>query len=323
MTFGGSTTSGQVVAAFSSQIAGKTFVITGAGKPSIGSKMATDLAAASPAHILIVSRTKAKVEPVLDDIKRINPNIKTTFVQLDLTDHASVRRAAKDILAAAPKIDVLVNSAGVMCIKEYTLDKQGIEIQFSANHVGHFLLTNLLVPALLAAAKDSGAARVVNLTSSGYQISPLRDDYNYSDGADYDHWTGYGQAKTANILFAYGLSQRLRKHQVTAAAAHPGYNADTELATHLEVKDYYDISPVMQRRTGREFVFEEPRFKSYDQIAATPLVAALDPELPAKSPAYLVNGQIEKPLEHATDPVDVEKLWALSEELVKERFSWE
>lgn len=180
-------TSEGVVKAFSSQVAGKTFVITGARKPSIGSKMATDLAAASPAHILIASRAKVKVDPVLEDIKKINSSIKTTFVQLDLADHASFRRAARDILAAASKIDVLINSAGVICIKEYTLDKQGIEMQFPANHVGHFLLTNLLVPALLAAAKESDAARVVNLTGSGYQISPLRDDYNYSNGADYDH----------------------------------------------------------------------------------------------------------------------------------------
>lgn len=286
--------------------------------------MASDLAAACPDHILIASRTKAKVDPVLEDIKKVNSTIKTTFVQLDLADHASVRRAATQILAATPKIGVLLNSAGVMSIKEYTLDKQGIEMQFSANHVGHFLLTNLLVPALLAAAKESGAARVVNLTSSGYQISPLRDDYNFMGGADYDHWTGYGQAKTANILFAYGLSQRLRKHKVTTAVAHPGYNNDTQLGSHLETKDYYyDISPVMKRRTGREFEFEEPRLKTYDQIAATPLIAALDPELPAKSPAYLVNGQIEEPLEHAMDSVDVDKLWKLSEELVKEKFSWE
>ncbi|KAL9088908.1 MAG: hypothetical protein Q9165_005965 [Trypethelium subeluteriae] len=323
MVFNGTTTSEQVVKAFPSQISSKTFVITGAGKPSIGSKMATDLATASPRHILIASRTKAKVDLVLEDIKRINPTVKTTFVQLDLADHGSVRRAAKEILAVAPKIDVIINNAGVMCIKDYTLDKQGIEMQFSANHVGHFLLTNLLVPALFAAAEESGAARVVNLTSSGYQVSPLRDDYNYSNGAGYDHWTGYGQAKTANVLFAYGLSRRLAKHRITAVAAHPGYNNDTQLGTHLEMKDYYEVSSVIKRRTGREFEFEEPRFKTYNQIAATPLIAALDPELEARLPAYLVNGEIEEPLEFTTNPVDVEKLWRLSEELVKEKFSWQ
>jgi NAD(P)-dependent dehydrogenase (short-subunit alcohol dehydrogenase family) len=323
MAFDGTTTSKEVVHTFSAQVAGKTFLITGAGKPSIGSKMATDLAAASPAHIIIASRTAAKVDPVREDIKSINPDVKVTFVQVDLTDHESVRRAAKEILAAAPKIDVIINSAGVMALKKYTLDKQGIELQFSANHVGHFLLTNPLVPALLAAAKESGAARVVNLTSSGYQISPLRDDYNYSNGADYDHWTGYGQAKTANILFAYGLAQRLGKHNITAAAAHPGYNGDTKLGEHLTMDDYNEASSVMQRRTGREFVYEEPRFKSYDQIAATPLVAALDPKVASKLPAYFVNSQIEEPLEHARSPEAVEKLWNLSEELVHEKFSWE
>jgi len=114
MTFDGNSVSDAVVQAFPSQVKDKTFVITGAGKPSIGSKMATDLAAAGPAHILIASRTKAKVDPVFEDIKKINSNIKTTFVQVDLTDHVSVRRASKEILAAAPTIDVLINSAGVM-----------------------------------------------------------------------------------------------------------------------------------------------------------------------------------------------------------------
>jgi NAD(P)-dependent dehydrogenase (short-subunit alcohol dehydrogenase family) len=322
MTFDGTTTSKQVMEAFKKQAVNKTFVITGAGKPSIGSKMATDLSTASVNHILIASRTKAKVDAVFEDIKILNPNVKLTFVQVDLSDHASVRRAAKEILDAAPKIDVLINSAGVMCIKDYTVDKQGIEMQFSANHVGHFLLTNLLVPALLAAAEDSGSARVVNLTSSGYQISPLRDDYNFSNGADYDHWTGYGQAKTANILFSYGLSRRLKKHKITATAAHPGYNSDTQLGTHLVMDDYYEVSPTMKRRTGKEFIFEEPRYKTYDQIAATPLIAALDPDIPAQSPAYLVNSRIEEPLEHGTAITEDNKLWKLSEELVKQDFSW-
>jgi NAD(P)-dependent dehydrogenase (short-subunit alcohol dehydrogenase family) len=123
---------------------------------------------------------------------------------------------------------------------------------------------------------------------------PLRDDYNFSNGADYDHWTGYGQAKTANILFSYGLSRRLEKYKITATAAHPGYNGDTQLGTHLVTDDYYEVSPTMKRRTGKEFIYEEPRYKTYDQIAATPLIAALDPDIPAQSPAFLVNSQIER-----------------------------
>ncbi|KAI4862356.1 NAD(P)-binding protein [Hypoxylon rubiginosum] len=318
-TFDETATSEQVIEAFAPQIKGRTFVITGAGKPSIGSQIATSLARGSPAHILITSRTAKKVEPVLKDITEIDSSIKTTFVQVDLTDHDSVRQTAKDILAAAPKIDVLINSAGNMAIKDYTVDKQGIEIQLSANYVGHFLLTNLLVPALSAA----GGARVVNLTSSGYLLSPFRfDDWNFSDGKTYHHWTGYGQAKTANVLFAYGLTKRLESRGVTSTATHPGYNHETELGSHLTLEDYSEIPAIMKRNTGRDWEWETPRSKTYTQIAATSLIAALDPAIPAKSPAYLMNSQIHEPAEHARDPDSADKLWELSERLVGQMFEY-
>ncbi|RDH28963.1 hypothetical protein BDQ94DRAFT_174219 [Aspergillus welwitschiae] len=317
--FDASATSEQVIEAFKSNIKGKTFVITGAGKPSIGSQMATSLAKAGPSHILIASRTLSKVHPVLDEIHAIDSTIKTTAVEVDLTDHESVRRAADEILAAAPKIDVLINSAGVMAIKEYTLDKQGIELQLSANHVGHFLLTNMLIPALISA----GSARVVNLTSAGYLVSPFRfEDWNYSNGKEYDPWTGYGQAKTANILFAYGLSQRLKHKGIAAVAVHPGYNGDTKLGSHLTWDDYAKISAVAIRNTGKEFVFEEPRFKTYTQIAATPLIAALDPELQALAPVYMQNSVVSEAAEHARDPASVDALWRLSEGLVGQKFRY-
>ncbi|GAW24105.1 hypothetical protein ANO14919_136860 [Xylariales sp. No.14919] len=317
--FDGHTTSEEVVEAFKHEIKGRTFVLIGAGYPSIGSQVATYLAGGSPAHILIASRTASKVGPVLKAIAEVDSSIKTTYVQVDTTDHDAVREAAPKILAAAPKIDVLVHTAGAMATKEYTLDKQGIEFQLSANHVGGFLLTNLLMPALLAA----GRARFVNLTSSGYRLTPFRfNDWNFSGGKEYDPWLGYGQAKTANILFAYGLGKRLGHRGITATAVHPGYNGDTKLGAHLTWDDYGLIDGVMKRNRGIDWVWEEPRFKTFSQIAATSLIAALDPELPAKAPAYLQNSQVHEPEQHAKDPESVEKLWKLSEELVKQKFEY-
>jgi len=323
-SFDATATSQEVVEAFKAQVKGKTFVITGAGQPSIGSKMATDLAKGSPAHILIASRTKSKVNPVLAAINETDSSIKTTFVQVDLSDHDSVRRAANEILAAAPKIHVLINSAGNMALKEYQVDKQGIELQLSANHVGHFLLTNLLTPALITAASTSGVnSRVVNLTSSGYKITKFRfDDYNFSDGKEYDPWTGYGQAKAANVLFSYGLTQRLKNKGVISFATHPGYNGDTMLGAHVKYEDYGAIPGIVLRNMGKSFEFEEPRFKTYDQIAATSLIAALDPELEDKAPAFLMNSAVSEPEEHVTDPEAVEGLWELSERLVGEGFGY-
>ncbi|KAH8692338.1 hypothetical protein BGW36DRAFT_387423 [Talaromyces proteolyticus] len=304
--FDATTTSEQVVDAYRAQVQGRTFVITGGSQPSIGSSLATSLAKASPAHILIASRTAAKVEPVLAAIREIDSSVKATFVQVDLSNYASVRKAAGEILnATASKIDVLINSAGNMAIKEYTLDAQGIEIQLSANHLGHFLLTNLLVPALSAAAasdKSKRGARVVNLSSN--------------------LWTAYGQAKTANILFSYALTQRLEHQGITAFAAHPGSNLDTNLGSHLVLEDYDDIFEITKRNTGQDFVFDEPRFKSYAQIGATPLAAALNPDIVTAGASYLQNCQIVEPIEHARDAEAVEKLWDLSEELVGQKFPY-
>jgi len=256
--FDGQTTSEEVIAAFKPEIKGKTYVLIGAGYPSIGSQMATYLAQGSPAHIVIASRTASKVEPVVAKIREIDSGIKTIFVQVDVTDHSSVRRAAGEILEATKEkgIDVLVHTAGAMAIKNYTLDKQGIEYQLSTNHVGGFLLVNLLVPGLLtavAAASSSGkgGARFVILTSSGYRLTPFRfDDYNFSNGEKYEPWTAYGQGKTANILFAHGLGKRLREKGVVAAAVHPGYNGNTKLGEHLTWDDYAVIGDIMKRNRG-------------------------------------------------------------------------
>lgn len=157
----------------------------------------------------------------------------------------SVKDAAKEIAALTDRLDLIINNAGVMT-QQRTTTKEGIEGQFGACHIGHFLLTNLLVSQLLAAAKlnPPGATRVINLTSLGHRISPVRfSDYNLT-GKDvppeeknpgklppmfeenapdgYNGWVAYGQAKTANILFSIGLNERLREKGVLSYAVHPG-----------------------------------------------------------------------------------------------------
>jgi len=157
----------------------------------------------------------------------------------------SIRAAAKEIGTLTDRLDLVINNAGVMT-QTRTSTKEGIEGQFGANHIGHFLLTNLLAPQLLAAAEKStpGATRVVNLTSLGHRISPVRfSDWNIT-GKDipdeeknpgplpplftenaldgYNGWVAYGQAKTANILFSMGLNERVGGKGVVSLAVHPG-----------------------------------------------------------------------------------------------------
>ncbi|KAI0505371.1 NAD(P)-binding protein [Xylaria bambusicola] len=295
------TTSEEVIETFKSLIKGRTVVLIGAGYPT----------RASPAHILVASRTTSKVEPVSRTIAGIDDSITTTFVQVDTTDHEAVREAA------TPTIDVLIHSAGAMATKEYTLDSQGIEFQLSANHIRSFLLTNLLMPALLAADE----ARFVNFTSAGYRLTPFWfDGWNFSDGKEYAPWLAYGQAKTANILFTYGLGRRLQHRGITALIVHSGYNGDTKLGAHLTWEDYGLIDGVMKQNRGVDWVWEEPRFKTFSQIAATSLIAVLGPDPASKSPAFLQNSQVHEPEEHARGLESVEELWKLSEELVKQRF---
>ena len=119
--------------------------------------------------------------------------------------------------------------------------------------------------------------------SPGAPISPVRfDDPAFSGGKAYDPWTAYGQAKTARIPFAHGITNRLKQQGVVSFACHPGSNMDTNLGTHLTMDDYGDMVSLTKRNTGNEFFFsvgDEQRFKTYEQIGATPLIAALDPEI--------------------------------------------
>lgn len=152
----------------------------------------------------------------------------------------SIRRVAEEVKRLTDRLDVLINNAGMMTL-EKKMTEEGIESQFGCNHVGHFLFTNLLVPLLLPA---SGKSRVVNLTSLGHRLSPVRfHDYNFEgkeipeeekprkdlpemfqvkEGKTYNGWLAYGQAKSANILFSVGLNERLKNKRIVGYAVHPG-----------------------------------------------------------------------------------------------------
>ena len=118
------------------------------------------------------------MDSVIKEIAEINENIKTTFVPIELDNLESVRKAVSVVDAAVEKIDVFINNAGIMAVKDFKTNNAGIESQFATNHVGHFLLTNLLMDKILAAGRG---ARIVNLTSDGHKISPVRfEDYNFS-----------------------------------------------------------------------------------------------------------------------------------------------
>jgi NAD(P)-dependent dehydrogenase (short-subunit alcohol dehydrogenase family) len=307
------TTGLEIVNDFQKEVEGKTILITGTSDKGLGAETAISLAHANPAHLILLARSANKVSPVQDKIKSVNPDVKTTFVPIELDDFESVRKAAAKVNDIVDKIDIVINNAGIMAVAKYTTNKSGIESQFATNHLGHFLLTALIFQKVKAAGPS---ARIVNLTSNGHQLCPFRpEDYNFRDGNEYDPWSGYGASKTANILFTLELAEK----GITSLAVHPGLIMDTSLGSHLDMSTFEQDLEVGLKNTGRKFVLDAVP-KTAQQGVSSTLRAALDPGLVSSSGSYIANCQPEAPYEYATSTETAEKLWHLSEKLVEQKF---
>lgn len=319
--FNGETTGEEVCSAFSGQIKDKIFLITGTSANGLGAKCAMTLATHSPRQIILVSRSKSKVEPVINDINSTNPSVIVKFVPCELSDQDSVRKAAETIMHddSVPEINVIINNAGVMALDKYEVDKHGIELQLSSNHVGHFLLTNLLMPKVLAGGPD---ARVVNITSHGHRIGPFRfEDPNFRSGTEYDAWSAYGQSKTANVLFTVELARRLGDRGVRAFSVNPGLIMSTGLGAHLDLDKFVpDILAAAEKNNPGIPWTLDGQAKSASQGVSSTLVAALSPELAASSPAYIHDCQVGEPMPYAIDIEKANKLWEYTEDIVGQKF---
>ena len=235
-------------------------------------------------------------------------------VRLDLASLASVRAAAAQILASTPKLKLLINNAGTMATP-LGQTEDGFETQFGTNHLGHFLFTTLLMPALIAAAP----ARVVALSSSGHRRSDVNlEDPNFRERA-YEKWNAYGQSKTANSLFAVELTRRYQGQGVTANAVHPG-GIMTNLQRFLPREEQLAMGWMDEQGNLN------PAFKTPEQGAATSVWAAVGSELQGLGGLYLEDVSEALPFDpanpftgympYARDPQTAQKLWTLSEELV-------
>ena len=170
------TTAEKVALDCRSQIANKTILVTGVSPGGLGAQFAITIAKYEPACIILAARNIAKVEATAREIAAAAPAVRTWPIELDLGSQNQIREAAAKINALDENLDVIVNNAGIMaCPYSKTVD--GIESQFGINHIGHFLLTNLLLPKILAKKLP---IRVVNVTSSGYRLGPIRfEDWNF------------------------------------------------------------------------------------------------------------------------------------------------
>jgi NAD(P)-dependent dehydrogenase (short-subunit alcohol dehydrogenase family) len=281
-------------------LTGMNVIVTGATS-GLGAQTALVLASAG-ARVVAAARRR-------DDI-RLPPGVE--FEELDLASLASVDAFTR---RWSRPLHLLVNNAGVMRTPlGRTAD--GFELQFGINHLGHFALTSGLLPAL----RDAGAARVVALTSRGHRRGDIDfDDPNYLR-RPYDPWVAYGQSKTANCLFAVGLTQR----GVPANAVAPGM-IQTPLMRHMprpeqDERGWLDAAGSPVQRPG-------PGWKTVEEGAATTVWAAVAPELAGVGGKYLDNCAIAEPwagdgevqagyyAPRALDPDRAERLWALSEKL--------
>jgi NAD(P)-dependent dehydrogenase (short-subunit alcohol dehydrogenase family) len=307
MSLGAETTADEVVAGV--DLAGRTAIVTGASG-GIGLEAARALASVGASVVLAV-RNAEKGDAAVATIRERVPEASLELGSLDLTSLANVRSFADWFLSSHDRIDLLINNAGVMASPfERTAD--GFELQFGTNHLGHFLLTALLMPTVLASAP----ARIVNVSSAGHFGSDIVwDDINY-ERRPYDKWDAYGQSKTANILFSVELERRFAARATHAYALHPG-GIVTELGRHLEADD---IETLRKRASdqGRKL----PRFKSVEAGAATTVWAATSPDLAGRGGVYLEDCHIsDQHAPWALDADSAQRLWKVSEELVGQTFS--
>jgi NAD(P)-dependent dehydrogenase (short-subunit alcohol dehydrogenase family) len=205
-------------------LSGAVAVVTGANS-GLGFETALELARHG-AKVVLSCRDLGRGEDAAGKIRAEAPRAKTEVTQLDLADLSSVRAFAEDITRRYERIDVLVNNAGVMALAQRRLTADGFEMQLGTNHLGHFALTGLLLPALVVKPD----ARVVSVTSFAHRTARMRFDDLHSERR-YRKWMAYGQSKLANLLFTFELDRRARAAGVglVAAAGHPGF-----ASTHLQ-----------------------------------------------------------------------------------------
>ncbi|KAI0390921.1 NAD(P)-binding protein [Xylariaceae sp. FL0594] len=322
-------TEGQaLVRKFAAHAKGKTFLITGPTPGGIGAETAISLAAGSPALIILCGRSRAKAQPTIDAIRGVDASVSVKFVEVELASLESVRAAAQAILddPEIAQIDAVINNAAVMACPQ-TRSADGLDYQLAINHLAHFVLTNRIMPKILAAGIG---ARIVSVASSAHRYCGVRfEDPNYAVPGSYGETASYGQSKTANILFAVALNRRLASRGVRAYAPTPGGVA-TNLQNYAkalgEVKMMELLEDAARQVNGLSIAESRARDppKTLQQGCASLIRAAIDPDIVSEEGVYIDNAnlitdpQVIKPW--ATDAELAEKCWRLSEELVGEKF---
>lgn len=279
---------------------GRTVVITGANT-GIGKETAWDMAMRG-ARVIMACRDLTRGEAAATEIRSSTGNTNVVVQQLNLASLGSVRQFAREFIATETRLDILINNAGIMlCPKSFTVD--GFESQFAVNHLGHFLLTNLLLDML----KASTPSRVVTVSSIAHQGGKIHyDDLNF-DKKGYNSVIAYKQSKLANLLFSRELARRTKGTGVTSYSLHPGV-IRTELWRHSQSK-YPTLSSMLSAPAW--LLMKTPR-----EGAQTTIYCAVTEGLEEKSGYYFSDCQVKEPALEGRDDLAALRLWGVSAGLV-------
>lgn len=294
-------------------LTGKVAIVTG-GYSGIGLETTRALAGAG-ARVIVPVRDPAKAG---DALAGVTGDVATA--ELDLGNLASVR-AFSAAMADLPRLDILINNAGIMACPETRIGP-GWEAQFATNHLGHMALTL----GLMGVLQRTEGARVVALASTGHKVSGIRWDDVHFTAERYDKWQAYGQSKSANALFANALSRRLAPSGGLAFGVHPG-GIFTPLQRHLTVEETTMMG--WTNADGSPSELAKRGFKTPEQGCSTSLWAATSPLLAGKSGVYCEDCEVAVPTDpaspmaryaganaHICDEEGAERLWAMSEAML-------
>ncbi|OCK79483.1 oxidoreductase-like protein [Lepidopterella palustris CBS 459.81] len=289
-------------------LSGKVILVTG-GNTGLGLETIIQLSSHNPARIFLAARTASKATSAISTIHNLVPDAPIEFLPLDLTSFASIRSAAETFTHSSSRLDILINNAGVMATP-YSLTEEGYEIQFGTNHMGHALLTKLLMPTLLKTAEEPNSdVRIINISSVGHFMAPSsRIIWDQAALEKQSTWRRYGQSKLSNILFTRELATRYTS--IKSVAVHPGVII-TDLYAPVQTGFFGKVGMWLFKLIGPII----PGFLPNVQAGAkNQLWAATAPSGDVKSGEYYVPiGSLSKGSNASQDQGLAKKLWEYGE----------
>jgi len=286
---------------------GQVVIVTGSNT-GIGKETAKVLAGMG-ATVILANRDEARTRPVLDQIKKETKNENVEFIRLDLSDLKSVKEFADNFKRRYQKLNILINNAGVMAIPDRTETKDGFEMQFGTNHMGHFYLTTLLLDVL----KKSAPSRIINVSSNGHYFTKSMDWDDLMGTKNYNMNTAYFRSKLANVIFTRELQRRVADSNIKVVSLHPGA-VTTDLARYLAERWYWKIALNLIARPIFRIFGKNPL-----QGAQTTLYCALEDFDELKAGAYYTDCKVKAESPEALKEENGKKLWNISEKLISEK----